>query len=288
MARTMTASRLAWRVVSPRAAAAAACGPGSQSSTPLVMIHGFGCGMEDWGALPQLLADRSRRNVVIFDNRGVGGSPAPEGRYTIQDLAQDTMSVLDAAELERAHVLGISMGGMIAQRCALDSPARCGSLVLGCTTHGGREAVPGPKEFFDVCQGWKDNDPALQERFVEAFMDFNLPEDFTTATPGGAKLRAEMARRFLETTRTETGLAGQLAALARFNATKELVNIASPTLVIHGDEDKIVPYANGVSLAERIPGARLLTWHGAGHFWWVVRPLEVADRISEFLVAQDP
>jgi len=278
--------RIAWRRIGPQrakdAASASMDGVGKGDKVPLLMVHGFGCGMGDWGALPQLLADRGGREVAVFDHRGVGESDVPPGPYTIADLTKDAVSILDAANWPKAHVLGISMGGMVAQNLAIDTPNRVSGLVLGCTTHGGRLSTPPPPDFIDTCRSWTDGDPAAQHRFADKFLDFNLPKEWDSL-PGGARLRSQMLDRFLETSRSEEGLAGQFSALSRFSSLKNLPSIQSPTLVVHGDQDQVVPPANGDSLAGHIPGARMLSWPGAGHFWWVVRPLDVVEKLGEFL-----
>ena len=107
---------------------------------PLLLIMGLGVTLEGWSRLAAELADRYR--IILFDNRGVGRSDVPPGPYAISTLAADVAAVLDAAGIDAAHVFGVSMGGMIAQEFALAYPSRVRSLILGCTTCGGRDGVP--------------------------------------------------------------------------------------------------------------------------------------------------
>ena len=110
---------------------------------PLLLIHGLGYTRDGWGPVPGLLAERFR--VIRFDNRGIGESDVPEGPYTAAEMAADALQVLDEAGVERAHVVGTSLGGMVAQELALAAPERVGKLVLACTTGGGPDAFPLPQ-----------------------------------------------------------------------------------------------------------------------------------------------
>ena len=109
---------------------------------PLLFVHGLGYDRRGWGPLPQLLSKDFE--VVVFDNRGVGESDVPEGPYSVAQLAADAIAVLDAAKVERAHVLGVSLGGYVTQEIALTYPRRVRKLVLGSTSPGGTGAYPMP------------------------------------------------------------------------------------------------------------------------------------------------
>src|SRR4051794_18504846 len=109
------------------------------SGDPILLIMGLGASLEAWDRLAPILATRYR--TILFDNRGVGRSDVPPGPYSLETMADDAAAVLDAAGVKSAHVIGISMGGMIAQELALRHPSRVRRLILGCTSCGGREAV---------------------------------------------------------------------------------------------------------------------------------------------------
>jgi len=246
------------------------------------MIHGFGCGAADWGRLPQMLASRGKRQVLCFDHRGVGGSRCTPGPCSIQDLARDSQDVLEAAALgNRVHLLGISMGGMVSQHLALESPGLVASLTLGATTHGGRDARPPPPDFLELCGRWIESDfgdAAAQARVAQSFVQLCAPPGLR-GRPGPS---SRQVAQFAATPRTRCGLERQFGALARFNSTKYLANILAPTLVIHGGADAVIPPENGESLASKIPGARLLKWGTAGHFFWFDKPLELVSELDIF------
>ena len=278
---------IAWQQYTPK-------GLAEDSRPPLLLVQGFACGKDDWGALTKMLASKSKRTVITFDHRGIGESDVPAGPYAVTDLAADALAVLDAAAAPKAHVLGISLGGMVAQSLALDQPARVRSLVLGCTTHGGREATPPPRGFMELCAAWSaegdtatgtgigvtaPDDPNASP-LVPEFIRFMLP-------PTTSAERLEHYREYFAkyTRRSRTGLRGQLAAMGRFNTTKRLAELgqATPTLVLCGSEDAVMPLANSESLHARTPNSRLLVTHGAGHFWWAHDPVYVVSEVAKFL-----
>ena len=247
---------------------------------PLLLVPGFACGIAEWTVLPRRLARTSRRDVIAFDHRGIGGSPAPAGPYSIPMLARDALAVMDSAGVDRAAVLGISMGGMVAQEMAITAPARVSGLVLGCTMHGGKEAHPPPSSFFETCSGLADGEPAATDAFLRAMLPPSALEG-----PAGERLLAQFHASFVQQRRDAEGLRGQLAAMMRFNSTKRLGSLGDcPTLVVTGSDDVVVPPANAASIAEKVPGAELLTWPDAGHFWWQHRTVEVCERIARFLL----
>lgn len=253
---------------------------------PLLLIHGFACGLNDWGAVPRIIATRSKREVLSFDNRGIGQSGTPPGPYSVAAMASDALHVLDAAGVERAHVMGISLGGMIAQELALRDPSRVQSLILGCTSHGGADAQPPAAHFVSLSEAWASEAAPNESDRVDEFMRLMLPAVALEA-PAGRTLLTKFKASFLETARSSAGLHAQLAAVAPFDSAPRLGGIACPALVIAGNEDAVVSPANARSLAARLPRARLRLWEGAGHFWWATRPLEAAELLSSFLTECD-
>ena len=133
---------------------------------PLLLIHGLGYAR--WGWEPVLPELAEQFDVILFDNRGIGESDAPPGPYTVAEMADDAVRVLDEAGVERAHVLGTSLGGMIAQELALSHPERVDRLVLACTTPGGPNAHPMPQATVALMAEAATLEPAVAlRRFVE-------------------------------------------------------------------------------------------------------------------------
>ena len=201
----------------------------SPQSVPLLLIHGFGCGRDDWGALTHIVASKSKREVISFDNRGIGSSDASKGPYTVEMMAADALSVIEAASFQKVDVLGISLGGMIAQEFALKYPERTNGLVLGCTTHGGRHATPVPDSFISICAAFAGADDPNTSPVVDDFLAQSLPADCSRSA-----FFEKLKSRFSQTPRTARGLQGQLGAMSRFNVASQLGTLTCPTLVVAG------------------------------------------------------
>ncbi len=247
---------------------------------PLVLISGLGYDHYwQWHRLIPGLA--AHFQVIVFDNRGVGQSAKPAGPYTAQLLADDTAALLAALGHARAHVLGHSMGGFVAQALALSHPERVHKLILASTNFGGPRHVPITPEAMAVltdtkseplerlrrgigvstAPGWADAQPAL----VQAWLEYRAAHPID---PAG--YQAQLA----------IGL-GLLAEAASFE--HKLAAVRAPTLILFGAHDKVVPPGNADLLAARIAGSRVQVLPDAGHLF----PLEVPDGaagvISAFL-----
>jgi 3-oxoadipate enol-lactonase len=212
--------------------------------------------------------------VVTFDNRGFGDTAKPAGPYTTPQLARDALAVLDAAGLERAHVVGASLGGMVAQELALAHPERLDKLVLVCTTPGGEESLPMPERTVALFARAQTLDPldALR-RFVVNSLSSHAP----------TALVEEVFAYRVENPPDPDGWRAQLAAGTSHDALARLGNLDLPTLVVHGTEDHVVDHRNALLLAERIPGARLELVEGAGHLLFWEEADRIAALVTEFL-----
>jgi pimeloyl-ACP methyl ester carboxylesterase len=246
------------------------------SGPPLVLIMGLGYTSEMWHRVLPAVAREYR--TILFDNRGVGRSDVPAQGYAIGDMAADTAAVMDAAGVERAHVLGISMGGLIAQEFALRYPERVRSLILGCTHHGGREAVVAKREVFDVLMA-RGHMPAEEGTRAMA------PYIYDPATPR-ERVEEDIEIR-LRTYPTSAGYFGQVQAILAFDARPRLPEISAPTLVLHGESDRLVPPENGRLLAGLIPNAKLIMLKGASHIFMTDQPEASISAILSFL-RQEP
>ena len=242
------------------------------SGPPLVLIMGLGYTSEMWHRVLPAVAREYR--TVLFDNRGVGRSDVPDQGYSIGDMAADTAAVMDAAAIQSAHIFGISMGGLIAQEFALRYPERTRSLILGCTHHGGREAVVADREVFEKLMA-RGSMPA--EEGTRAM----VPYVYDEATPR-ERIEEDLEIR-MRTYPTSKGYFGQVQAILAFDARSRLPEISAPTLVLHGESDRLVPPENGRLIAGLIPNAKLIMFERASHIFTTDQPEASNEAILSFL-----
>ncbi len=224
----------------------------------LLLLSGLSGGTWSWfGQVSEL--SRFYR-VITLDNRGAGRSSAPPGPYRMVQFALDALCLLDHLQIERTFVMGLSMGGMIAQELALLAPERIQAMVLGCT-HGGGAMRFGPAPF--AMKTLLDNDGLTQAQIVEK----NLPIFFSRECLEGKPEVIETYRKVQLTPppQPDHAFRAQLAAIASFDCTERLGSIRTPTLIVTGSRDCLVPRENAYFLAQRIPGSRLVEIPGAGH-----------------------
>ena len=236
------------------------------SGAPLLLIHGLGYAR--WGWEPVLPGLAERFDVILFDNRGIGESDAPPGPYTAAELAADAAQVLDEAGVDRAHVLGTSLGGMVAQEFALVAPERVDRLVLACTTPGGTESFPMPEQTVKLLTSG-----ATLRQFVENAL---APDPEEGIVERILRNREATAQPF-------DAWSAQAAAGAAFDAFDRIEEIAAPTLVLHGTEDAVVDSRNAALLERRIPDARVELFPGGGHLFFWEQPDRFVEVVTEFL-----
>lgn len=242
---------------------------------------------EDWAGLDRILCKRICAPVVIFDNRGIGESDAPAGGYTIEQLTKDFLAVADAAlggiEFD---VFGISMGGCIAQTAALLPNSRIRRLVLGCSTPGGAAAKPGPglQACFNIVRD--PSTPNLQPReLLSNIHHNNLPPSWILEYPDMFNQFVSVLLRY---NRPLAGIASQAQALARFNLSRRLPSLPTPTLLLHGDEDQMVPLESGKLLHSLIPESQMIELKGAAHLFWITHLHDTVRPVSAFLKSPNP
>jgi 3-oxoadipate enol-lactonase len=237
-----------------------------------------GLGYATWAWAPQLDALERRARVVAFDNRGAGRSDKPEGPYSIRLLAEDALAVLQKTGAGPAHVVGCSMGGYVALTLALRHPHVVRSLVLISTSAGGDGAVDVPHE---TLQAWQRAAGASPEEFARRTMPYSFAPGWVEAHPVefGRWLEARLAYP-----------TPPLAWRAQFDASARFLaeglgpgSIPQPALVIHGTEDRVVPYRNAGLLAARLDHAELVTLDGAGHLCWLERSDAVNALLADFV-----
>jgi len=240
---------------------------------PVLLIMGLGYSSDMWHRTRPVLSKHFR--VISFDNRGVGKSGAPDGPYSMAQMAADAGAVLDAAGVASAHVAGVSMGGMIAQELVLSCPGRVRKLVLGCTACGGPRAVRAEPEANDVLLQRGGMTP---EQAILAV----IPYVYHPSTPL-ERIDEDLEIR-LRTFPTAAAYRAQLAAILGWQSYDRLAHINAPTLVIHGEADRLVPPGNGRLVAEMISGARFVLVPQASHIFTTDQPAIAHKAILDFLL----
>ena len=242
----------------------------------VVLVMGLGGHATEWGSV--FVADLARDHRVIrFDNRGVAQSTTTAQSWTLEDMADDVCAVLDALGASRAHIVGTSMGGMVAQLAAARHASRVDRLVLMATHFGGSDVVPPEPQAMAALGPMPGLSVAEQRR-----------RGLRTLTSDGfADDHADLIE-MLVAQRERNPTSGpvfnmQVHALLASDRSQLVSSIRAPTLVIHGDHDPLIPAENGRRLSERIPGAEFIVLPGCGHLPHLEKPTETASAIREFL-----
>lgn len=246
------------------------------SGPPVLLIMGLGLSGGAWWRTVPVLA--RRLEVITFDNRGVGRSQALVHAYTTAAMADDAVSVLDAAGVDRVHVYGISLGGMVAQQMALRHPERVRSLVLGATHAGGRDAR---RPDADVVSFLRRRLLMRHDEAAWTSIEFNYSERCRSEHP--ERIAEDVQQRLAHPFPVQAYRA-QLWAAALHDCYRQLDRIEAPTLVVHGAGDRLIPVENGRMIAARIPGARLIELSDTGHLYPTEAP-GVDEEISGFMRA---
>ena len=227
---------------------------GPEDAPAVLLIMGLAWPAASWYRQVPALAERYR--VIRIDNRGAGLTGDVAGApYLVETMAADCLAVLDEAGVQQAHVVGISMGGLMAQELALTTPERVRSLCLMATHPGITHAVLNP-DAMEMLQKRATMTPA---EAAEASIPFN----YGPATSRD-RIEEDWAVRF-PLAATNEGYLAQAMGTSQWSGHDRLTGITTPTLVMHGEVDRLVPLDNGKILAERIPGAELVVVPGANH-----------------------
>jgi pimeloyl-ACP methyl ester carboxylesterase len=241
------------------------------------LIMGQGMSLEAGWRTAAVLSTRFR--VLAFDNRDVGRSGRSLLPYMVAQMARDAIAVLDAAGERRAHVYGVSLGGMVAQEVALRYGDRVDSLVLGATTPGGPGAIPADPEVltFFARVGAMGSEEA---EWAAVPYSYGL----RTRRHHGDRIAEDIARRLVHAP-DALGYLHQVAAAAAHRTQGRLGEIAAPTLVVHGGQDKLQSPSNAQLLADAIGGAQLTIWPEAAHLYVTDEPAADVE-VAEFLERQ--
>lgn len=244
---------------------------GPKTAPAVMLSHALGCNLHLWG--PQLAALEGRFRVLRYDTRGHGGSDAPEGAYTLDQLVADALGLLDALAIERVHFVGLSMGGMIAQGFALSHPERLNRLVL-CDTSAFMPPVA---------------QPIIQERIdtarkagLAALVDSTLARWFTADYLRDKGPGVDLIRGIFLSS-SVAGYIGCTEAMRRLNYLDDLARIQHPTLIVVGEEDPGTPVAASRAMHERIGGSQLVILPSASHLGNIEQAHSFNSALTAFL-----
>jgi 3-oxoadipate enol-lactonase len=244
---------------------------------PLLMIMGLS-GNADWWSEEILQPLAERYQVITFDNRGTGRSGKPEGPYPIPLMASDTLGLMDHLGLESAHILGISMGGMIAQELTCTNPDRVRRLVLIATNCGGKEQVLATREVYVALNMPRKG--VSEKDLIRASLFLLFPKEYIEKNPERVEKTVETT--LIAPTAPECFMA-QLAGISNWSIYNRLSEINKPTLIIVGGQDVLIPPENARVLAGAISNNRLVEIPEAGHAITAMFPEEVAQEVLDFL-----
>ena len=241
---------------------------------PIVLIMGSSSTMDMWS--PRFLDNLSSKyKVIIFDNRGMGNTTAPPGNFSIAQFANDTAGLMTALGIEKAHIMGWSMGSFVAQELAIRYPERVNKIILYAGDCGGREAVmPSPQVLKDLT----NTSGSPEERGMRLF-NLLFPKDWLSKQPAFYKWFP-----LPKETSLPENMQRQAQAIATWpGACDRLGSIRSPALVVTGTKDVIAPPENAFILAQRINVSWLVQFEGAGHGLMYQYPDRLARIVADFI-----
>lgn len=250
---------------------------GPADAPPLVLIGGWASYRWIW--FRQVPTFKEKYKCIVFDNRGAGKSSKPDYPYTIEMFAADTVGLMNALDIENAHILGISMGGLIAQQIVISYPEKVRSLIISSSHFGGPNQIPMddktmallialPTETLSKEQAMEMR---LQATFSPQFLQENRDMMEQIDTWAGKHPTPVFAQ------------VHQSSATGAFNAESELKKITAPTLILHGNNDRAVPTKNGELLAESISTSKLKIIEDASHFVIIEKYEEFNSEVMKFI-----
>ena len=242
------------------------------SGSPLVMIQGLSANLDWWD--PKLVeAVTKKYQTIFFDNRGVGRTDAPKTEYSIKMFADDTAKLMDNLKIQKARIVGVSMGGMIAQELAASYPQKVEKLVLWSTSPGASKSViASPKVLGVLASGGQQT----SEQIVKNTIPLLFTEEFLKKDP-------EYVKRFtailMKAPISPDAFGRQVKAIMTWDVYDRLAKFKMPTLVVAGKKDILIPPQNAKIIADRIPGAKLVYFDKSAH-----AILEEADKLTTTLL----
>ena len=245
------------------------------SGPPLILIMGLRRNAEWWYLQVPELSEHF--TIIAFDNRGAGRSDKPEMDYSIRLFADDTAGLMDFLRISRAHILGISMGGYIAQELAINYPEKVNGLVLGCTSCGGHRAVIMSEERMEK---FKANEGLTPEQILRKDMDLYFSERFIREHPERIEEFVNISLRYYQ---PADAFFRQFNACLKHDTVDRVSEISSPTLIMTGDDDLLVPSENSLILKELIPKADLELFAGCRHCFFMEEYATLNRSVVRFL-----
>ncbi len=242
---------------------------------PLVLIMGLRRNIEWWfGQIPSL---SKHFKLLVFDNRGAGRSDKPKMNYSIRLFADDTAQLMKSLNIKKAHILGVSMGGYIAQELAINYPEMIKGLVLGCTGAGGQRAVLMSP---DRLKKFTANEGLSPEEILKKDMDIYFSDTFVREDPERIKAFIEISLRYYQPL---DAFERQFAACLKHDTVDRVNRIHSPTLIMSGDDDPLVPPENSRVLKDLISQSELIFFPGTRHCFFIEAADQFNEKVASFL-----
>ena len=237
----------------------------------LVLSHSLACSARMWDE--QIAAFKDRYRILAYDTRGHGQTEAPDGIYTLEQLADDLKALLDGLRISRAHYCGLSMGGMIGQTFALMYPGIFTTLVLADTT----SRIPA-----EAAATWQDRIRIAQEKGMKPLVEPTLARWFTEPYRKAAPPAMQRIGALIGTTPV-AGYVGCCHAIPKINLTARLKEIRAPILIIVGEDDPGTPVAMSKEIHENAPGSKLVVLPKAAHLSNIEQSAAFNRALEEFL-----
>ena len=242
---------------------------------PLVLIRGISSNVDHWYEQVPVLSKKYQ--LLVFDNRAIARSSDPGGSFSTRDMAADTVGLMEAVGIKKAHVLGYSMGGMIAQEIALAYPEKVNGLILVATDCGISLRIKAKPEFSRL---FSEMIRLGTNEAKKAAAGCLFAKQTLDTRPDIIQRYTEVSLRFPASQKT---LGRQWAAITQHDACNRLAKISSPTLVITGSEDELIPPQNAKVMAQRIPVAQMISIDGGGHLFLIEQPEAFNEAVIGFL-----
>jgi pimeloyl-ACP methyl ester carboxylesterase len=244
------------------------------NGSPILLINGYSAPLDFWD--PTLLEKlASNHTVITFDNRGIGNTTSGDKQFSIPQFAEDTSGLMEALKIDKADIMGWSMGGMIAQEVALSNPEKVDKLIIYASICGGNQSVaPSP----EVLKIFSNQSGSMTER-LQSFLPLLFPEEWREKNPNLIQDLPKSAEISPITT-----LNLQTEAITKWGGTcNRLSSIPQPTMVLVGTDDVLTVPANSILIAEKIPAAWLVQIKGGGHAMMMQYPDKFSNIVDTFL-----